>query len=503
VSAQNYSNPVIPGFYPDPSVCRVGEDYYLVCSSFEYVPGVPLFHSRDLVNWRQIGNVLDELEFPANTDASGGIYAPTIRHHDGRFWMVTTDVSRGRHLIVSASDPAGPWSDPVYFDLPDIDPSLAWDDEGACWMTLSGVASYRIDPRTGEVFEGPVPMWSGTGGQYPEAPHLYRIGEWWYLLLSEGGTHTSHAVSIARAPSMRGPWEPGPINPILTHRGTNRPIQATGHADLIEDVNGDWWMVLLGIRARGAWPPFHVLGRETFLVPVKWVDGWPVVDPVEPGPAPAWEVDHDDFDAPQLGPQWISPRSRPSCSLTERPGWLTLHAAGSTLDRSGAALVARRQQHHDVRVSTRVDAGTGRAGLTLRIDEAHHYDLEVFGGTVRVIGRVGPFRNTFAEYAVSPGPVTITITTRTHDVLPPIVTSTAELAGLSEPLGVRGAGSDTISFSVEAGGEPVVLAELDGRYLSTEVASGFTGRVIGLYATDGSAAFDWFDYRPAEPRTAI
>ena len=282
---RTYRNPVIPGFYPDPSICRVGEDYYLVCSSFEYFPGVPIFHSRDLVNWQQIGNVLDrpgQLHFSDDVDASSGIYAPTIRHHDGRFWMVTTNVAIGRHLIVTATDPAGPWSDPTYIDVPDLDPSLAWDDDGACWLTISGVANYRINPDTGVVLDGPMPMWSGTGGQYPEAPHLYRVRR---LVVSAGirGRHAHQPRRVGRQrPHPHGPFEPGPANPILTHRGSGRPIQATGHADLVEASDGTWWMVLLGIRAKGAWPPYHVLGRETFLAPVRWVDGWPVVDPVEP-----------------------------------------------------------------------------------------------------------------------------------------------------------------------------------------------------------------------------
>ncbi|GGM66944.1 glycoside hydrolase 43 family protein [Micromonospora sonchi] len=511
--AVTFRNPVVPGFHPDPSVCRVGEDYYLVCSSFEYFPGVPIFHSRDLVNWRQIGNVLDrpsQLDLPADTPASAGIYAPTIRHHDGRFWMVTTNVSIGRHLLVTATDPAGPWSDPVHFDLPHVDPSLSWDDNGDCWLTVSGVESYRIDPEAGKILEGPVPMWSGTGGQYPEAPHLYRIGEWWYLLVSEGGTHTGHAVSIARSRSIRGPFEPGPANPFLTHRGTNRTVQATGHADLVQATDGSWWMVLLGIRAKGQWPPYHVLGRETFLVPVRWVDGWPVVDPVEEvmaapagGPpalaaAPEPGGHRDDFDGAGLAPQWLSLRSRPqrSWSLTDRPGWLTLHADGETLDRAGVTLVARRQLHHDCRASVRVDAGTGRAGLTLRIDEAHHYDLEVSGDTVRVVGRVGPFRQVFGERRVPAGPVTLTIATRTGDLLPPTVTAAEQVAASGAPFGVRPTTCDMVSFEVATEEGPVVLAELDGRYLSTEVAAGFTGRVLGLYVTEGSAAFDWFDYRP-------
>jgi xylan 1,4-beta-xylosidase len=509
--ATTYRNPVLPGFFPDPSVCRVGEDYYLVCSSFEYFPGVPIFHSRDLFSWRQIGNVLDrpsQLELPPDTNASRGIFAPTIRHHAGTFYLVTTNVTSNRHLIVTATDPAGPWSEPVHLDLPSIDPSLAWDEDGNCWLTLAGTVNYRIDPDTGEVFEGPVPLWSGTGGQYPEAPHLYRIGGWWYLLLSEGGTHTGHAVSVARSRTVRGPFEPGPGNPILTHRGTDRPIQAIGHADLVEDPAGNWWMVLLGIRAKGQWPPFHVLGRETFLAPVRWVDGWPVAGPVDeevalpPGVGAASGAEagvvHEEFDGNALAPYWISPRSRPagSWSLSDRPGWLTLTAAGATLDRTGATLVGRRQQHHDCRVSTRVDPGAGRAGLTVRIDEAHHYDLEVGGGTARVIGRVGPLRQVIAECAVPPGPVDLIVTTRAADPLPPTVTSADQLAE-AVPLGVRAAAPDTVMFAVDTGAGATTLAALDGRYLSTEVAAGFTGRVIGMYVTEGRAAFDWFRYEPA------
>ncbi|MFE0517158.1 glycoside hydrolase family 43 protein, partial [Streptomyces sp. NPDC058964] len=247
---RTYDNPVIPGFHPDPSVCRVGEDYYLVCSSFEYFPGVPLFHSRDLVHWRQIGNVLDrpgQLDLPDDTPASGGVYAPTIRHHDGRFHVVTTDVGRdGGTLLVTAEDPEGPWSDPVRIDVPGIDPDLAWDEDGNCWCAVAGCAVARIDPLTGKVLEGPLPLWSGTGLRDPEAPHLYRIGEWWYLILAEGGTALGHGVAAARARSPRGPWEPAPGNPVLSHRGTGLPIQCTGHADLVEAADGTWWAVLLG-----------------------------------------------------------------------------------------------------------------------------------------------------------------------------------------------------------------------------------------------------------------
>jgi len=479
---RTYDNPVIGGFHPDPSVCRVGEDYYLVCSSFEYFPGVPLFHSRDLVHWRQLGNVLDrpgQLNLPADTPASAGIYAPTLRHHDGRFYLITTEVGGKGNFIVTADRPEGPWSDPVLVDVPGIDPDLAWDEDGNCWCAVAGVKVARIDPTTGKVLEGPLPIWSGTGLQHPEAPHLYRVGDWWYLLLAEGGTAHGHSVSIARARSPRGPFEPAPTNPILSHRSTDLPIQSTGHADLVSAPDGTWWMVLLGTRPRGWFPGFHVLGRETFLTPVEWVDGWPRVGPVqEQHPAPAaWHPFEpppvrDDFDAPTLAVSWISPRSRPddSWSLTRRPGWLTLDA------RSGPAFLGRRQQHPDCRASVRIDPGSGRAGLSVRMDEAHHYDIEVAEGVTSVVARIGPVRQRIASRPVPPGPVTLAV-----DIV---------------ATGADGRGPDTLAFSVVGPEGAVELAELDGRYLSTQVAGGFTGRVIGMYASEGEAAFGWFDYQP-------
>ncbi|MDX3410573.1 glycoside hydrolase family 43 protein, partial [Streptomyces sp. ME02-6977A] len=296
-----YDNPVISGFHPDPSVCRVGDDYYLVCSSFEYFPGLPLFHSKDLVHWEQIGNVLDrpgQLPLPVpGAKASGGLYAPTIRHHDGRYWVINTNIDGGGNFVVSARRPEGPWRDPVWIDLPGIDPDLAWEEDGTCWCAFSGpeggINMARIDPVEGTVLEQPFVTWSGSGLKYPEAPHLYRIGDWWYLLIAEGGTERGHSVSVARSRSPRGPWQGAPSNPLLSHSGTPRPIQNTGHADLVEAPDGSWWMVLLGVRPRGFTPDVHVLGRETFLTPVEWdADGWPLLPAHELGPIPISDTTH-------------------------------------------------------------------------------------------------------------------------------------------------------------------------------------------------------------------
>ncbi|MFE2756031.1 glycoside hydrolase family 43 protein [Actinosynnema sp. NPDC059335] len=482
------SSPIIPGFHPDPSICRAGDDYYLACSSFEYFPGVPIFHSRDLVDWVQIGNALDrpeQLRLPEGTVSSGGIYAPTLRHHDGRFWLVVTNVQGDGNLLVHAEDPAGPWSDPVRLPgVHGIDPDLAWDEDGNCWCTYAGVAQVRIDPTTGETLGEPVRLWSGApGAKAPEAPHLHKVGDHWYLLIAEGGTERGHAVSIARARTVNGPFEPCPANPVLTHRGTDHTVQNTGHADLVQAPDGRWWMVLLGVRPRGGTPGWHVLGRETFLAPVRWDDGWPVVGDLVPGTAAApAEPVRDDFDKPDLHPRWISLRHRSPghCTTEARPGRLTLRAAGGSLDDLDVTFVGRRQQHLSCRARAAVDPTEGSGGLVVRLDERHHYAIEVADGQVSAYARIGPLRCLVGAAPAGPGEVVLEVGITGNRVVADSRT-----------------GPDVVSLAVVgADGTRTELASLDGRYLSTEVAGGFTGRVIGMYATRGTVHFDWFDYEP-------
>jgi len=491
-----YTNPVIPGFFPDPSVCRYGDDFVLVTSSFAYFPGVPVFRSPDLVNWTQVGNVLDrpsQLDLAETVGWPGlGVYAPTVRFHDGRLWVVVT-VTRASltdsfsSFFVTAEDPAGPWSDPVPLDVPEIDPDLAWDDQGRCFVHTSGIHRCEIDDTTGQVLQGPELTWTGTGLQYPEAPHLLQRGDWWYLLIAEGGTERGHAVSIARSPSPTGPWEPCPTNPILSHRSSRHPIQNTGHADLVEAPDGSWWMVLLGVRPRGATPGFHLLGRETFLVPVDWVDDWPVPDqldlemPVAPlGARQAAGVEvRDDFDAASLAPAWVSVR-RPlgdATSLIDRPGWLTLRGGEADLDSPTPTFLAQRQRTLRCAVRTLVDVDdAAEAGLTLLIDERHHYEVAVRDGEVIARARVGDLAAVVGRRAAPDGPVVLGI--ETHD----------DVAGEAGPA------PDRVRLGLEReDGVLEVLADLDGRYLSTEVATGFSGRVAGLYAVSGVARFDWFE----------
>lgn len=254
--SSKYSNPILPGFYPDPSVCRVGADFYLVTSSFHYFPGVPIFHSRDLVHWRQIGHCLTSRS-QLNLDgckSSLGIFAPTLRFHKGLFYMITTNTNGFRNFYVWAKQPEGPWSEPVWLDWPGIDPSLFFDEDGRVYITGNGgflgdealgIYQAEINPETGSLLSERRFIWAGTGAKAPEGPHLYKIHGKYYLLIAEGGTEYGHMVTIARSDHPYGPYESHPFNPILTHRSIDSPIQATGHADLVELEDGSWWAVFL------------------------------------------------------------------------------------------------------------------------------------------------------------------------------------------------------------------------------------------------------------------
>ena len=478
--------------HPDPSICRVGGHYYLACSSFEYFPGIPVFRSQDLVHWEQIGNALDrttQLDLPPSTPSSGGVYAPTLRYHDGRFHLITSVVPHAGTLLVTSTDPAGPWSDPVWLPDVGIDPDLAWDADGNAWCTYMGIHQVRVDLATGATLEAPREIWSGTpGAQWPEAPHLYEIDGTWYLMIAEGGTDAGHGISVARGPAPDGPFEPCPHNPILSHRSTDHPIQNTGHGDLVQAADGSWWLVFLGTRPRGGPPGWHVLGRETFLAPVTWVDGWPVVGEVRtrmsgglpPQPVPVPPA-RDDFDGADLRPCWISVRSRPAhaWSLKDRPGWLTLHAQDPSLDDPSVSFIGRRQQHHACRVRALVDAAEGRGGLAVRLDEQHHYEVEAGGGEVGVRARVGALGRWRSSGPVPEGPVVLRVETQPSGPSPDHPRQEPDVVRL---------GYETPT------GRFVVLDELDGRYLSTQVAGGFTGRVIGMYAVSGTVRFNWFAY---------
>lgn len=268
-----YRNPVIPGYHPDPSVCRVGNEFYLVNSTFQYFPGVPIFKSKDLVHWKQIGNVLTRDSQLSLKDATSwtGIYAPTIRYHNATWYMITTNVNGRGNFMVTAKKPEGPWSEPIWLEQQGIDPSLFFDQD-RCYMCSNpddAIYLCEIDPKTGKQLTASKKIWEGTGGRYVEGPHIYFKDGYYYLLCSEGGTEMAHSLTMARSKNIYGPYESNPANPILTNcnfKGQYKQIQGTGHGDLVRASDGSWWITFLAYRNFGG--AYHHLGRETYLAPV-------------------------------------------------------------------------------------------------------------------------------------------------------------------------------------------------------------------------------------------
>ncbi len=509
MQAKTFQNPIISGCYPDPSICRVGNDYYTVHSTFEYFPGVPVLHSKDLVHWQQIGYCLTrKSQLPLNkVRASGGIYAPTLRYHNGTFYMVTTNIDGGGNFYITAKNPAGPWSEPVWLnDGGGIDPSLFFDDDGKVYYTRHEgqgdgyIAQTTFDIKTGKI-EGPLKkIWGGTGGIWAEGPHLYKINGKYFLMISEGGTAYDHRVTVARSDSPWGPFESDPNNPILTHRNLpNHPIQVVGHADMVETPAG-WWLVCLGVRPQGG--RFHHIGRETFLAPVAFnKEGWPVVNgngtieftmPAPKLPQHIWPQlpAKDNFDGKTLALQWNYLRNPYDAdySLTERPGFLRLHGSAITMsDKDSPAFVGRRQTDFNCVASTQLifdpNSENEEAGLVVRGNDKHHYEIAV---TLKDGKRQVLFRKVLKGKIIEP--------IQYIDVQSGSVILSVKATPLS------------YEFSCKSSkGTRQVLGTAPTKDLSVEAigfADGmcFTGVYFGMYATGNGqkctrlADFDWFEY---------
>jgi alpha-N-arabinofuranosidase len=497
-----YNNPIIPGFYPDPSICRVGKDFYLVTSSFEYFPGVPIFHSRDLVNWRQIGHCLtrsSQLSLEGSW-ASGGIWAPTLRYHNNTFYMTTTNTTSSGHFFVTAKDPAGEWSEPIWVAGAGFDPSFFFDQDGRVYFHwydhTAGILQTEIDLLTGEHTSVPRILWHGTGARSPEGPHLYKFFGRYYLMVAEGGTEDGHMISIARGDTPWGPWEACPFNPILSHRSLDHPIQTTGHGDIIQASDGSWWIVFLGTRPVG-YPRYHMLGRETFLAPIIWQDSWPIVGnkgrielemEASLPPAHPWseiEALQDDFDSASFGLHWnwLRNPSLDRYALTERKGWLRLVGSAINLEEgSSPTFIGRRQRHLHCRATTKVDfnpqADNEEAGLVALADNHHHYEIGIrLEGAIRSIfvrRKIGSLQAVVAQQPLPEGLVTLSLE--------------ADESWY------------TFLYAVKDN-PPIELARGETRYLCTESgAAMFTATYFGLYATGNGtscqtpADFDWFRY---------
>ena len=490
-------NPLINGFHPDPSVVRVettdGPEWFLATSTFEYLPGIPIHRSRDFETWELIGHVAVRPGQLAVEDVAtaGGAWAPTLRHRDGVFHLVITDAMGRGMLHFTATDAAGPWSDGDVIlkqdgsaSLDGIDPDIAWDRDGNVYVTFSGlilggddigqhlgIQQVKVDLDRRIALEAPRSVWSGTGGQFPEAPHLYEVDDRWYLMIAEGGTERGHGVSIARGTSPEGPFETAPQNPLVSARSTTRPVQNTGHGDLVVGPGGDWLCVLLGVRPRSMTRAFSALGRETFVTPVRWEeDGWPAIDPVLLNPRAGTRVEISFADAPQLDHEWIAVRALPGSLAELRDGALVLHGDGRTLDDPRPVFVGRRQAHLTNAATVRIDVSAGIGGLAVRYDERFHVEIEAGDGALMARAVVGDL---IQEWTA------------------PLTSTTLDLhLDSRRPDGDRGLPrtSDVLHLGATVDGERIDLAQVDGRFLSSETCESFTGRVIGVYARSGDVA---------------
>lgn len=521
-------NPIIPGFNPDPSIVRVGEDYYIATSSFSYFPGMPIYHSRDLVNWELINYAIKRPEDLPLTPShiSGGLFAPTLRYHDGKFYLIVVNMSTFTTYVVTADDPAGEWSKPHHLPIM-FDPDLFWDDDGKCYVTYAQMANTKIgephifcrelDTEKWEMTGEEQGLW--TGALYyataPEAPHLYKINGWYYLLIAEGGTEHYHAATIARSRELFGPYEGYHGNPILTHRHLSNlhPICNVGHADLVETQNGEWYMVCLASRIYGG---YHKnMGRETFIAPVIWEDEWPVVSP-ETGkveftyPAPnlpahpfAEKPSRDDFDGDALALEWnfLGTPTENTCSL--EGGKLCINAHGSIrpvptdvkvdeaakdADYTAVGFVGRRQQHINFDAMTRIEyepSGNGFAGLAIIQNNFAGMSIEIaLKDGKKVIRAV---KNAARQVGSFPRMSTEVETTVLGEV---------EWSGDSAVLAIRAEGqSHSFRYGADESSLQPLFEGLHGGYIGSETSGGFVGAYIGMFCSEcGNASFDWFEY---------
>ena len=512
-----YHNPILAGFYSDPSIVRVNDDYYLVTSTFAYFPGIPIFHSKDLVNWTQIGNVLNrrsQMELGTNP-ISNGVFAPAISHHDGLFYVINTLVGAGGNFFVTATNPAGPWSDPAMLAFEGIDPSFFFDDDGkayvvnnggpvgqplynghrAIWIQEFDVATKQLVGPRAVIVNGGVditknPIWI-------EGPHLFKENGHYYLICAEGGTGSDHSEVVFRSDRPTGPYVPYQGNPILTqrHLDPNRPfpVTSTGHADFVETQNGEWWAVFLGTRPYG--DDTYNTGRETFMMPVRWENGWPIVTsgnelvpyvhtvpnlPRQTRPAIPLSGNftyQDDFAGPELARYWElirTPREQ-WWDLTSEPGWLTVKARPFRLqDRRQPSFVGRRQQHIQASGSTamkyRPAQAGDEAGIAAFQNDNFNYQMGVTldGGqtVVRLVkhaGRNGPA----GGEVVASSPLTLPASETVY-------------------LRIDARGGEYAFYYGTAPGDWTLLKDrVDGTVLSTKVAGGFVGTMLGMYAVSG------------------
>jgi alpha-N-arabinofuranosidase len=528
-----FTNPIITGGYPDPSICKVGDTFYLVNSSFEYFPGLPIHKSKDLINWKLIGHGLHRESQASSTvnlvdvQSNGGIHAPTIRYNKGVYYIISTNVYYDAekkkadmvNFIITANNPAGPWSDPIHIEgAPGIDPDLFFDDNGRVWYVGNQAPENPSFDGEGEIWLQELDLneysligerhllWRGAcGGVWAEGPHMYKKDGKYYLIIAEGGTSFNHAVMVAMSENIEGPYISNPRNPILTsrHLSYDNWVNSTGHGDIIELDDGRYYIVFLGIRNeinRGS-----NMGRETFIAPLSWErepfewkenkDLWPVVSPISGKIEKVNKVIfensvqensnnfRDDFNSKHLNLKWNFRRIplEDIYSLSKRAGYLRMYCNQNIIkERSRAALMGFKQKETDfeyfVNMNFNPEKDKAEAGVSIFQKDDNYINFTVFKNEEKIFIKMYAFQND-------------------------------KIISVYEQEIVDYKGKIKLKISSEEGEYKFLYSTRGFRYrLFTKIKNdivksvGYTGAHIGLYATSNGdksndyADFDYIDY---------
>jgi xylan 1,4-beta-xylosidase len=520
VFAQSFNNPILSGFYPDPSICRVGNDYYIVNSSFAYYPGLPIFHSTDLLNWQQIGHVLNRPD-QLNLDSAGvsrGLFAPAITYHKGIFYVVCTLVDKGGNFVVTATDPKGPWSKPAWLpEVEGIDPSIFFDGDGKAYIVYNSIPPNNKPLHDGHrtirmnqfdaknlkiISDNKIIVNGGTDMSkkpvWIEGPHLFKKDGWYYLICAEGGTDINHSEVVFRSKSVNGSYVSYEKNPILTQRhldpARKNPITSTGHADFVETPDGKWWAVFLGCRPYEE--NYFNTGRETFMTPVEWKDGWPTINPNFSVVQHSYPIDtklnpsierlngnylfKDDFNFAVLNQRYSFLRTPRENWYSLSNGKLTLQLRPQTSGGVGnPSFVGFRQAHAKGYASTTLNfepkSPNEKAGLLAFQNEKHYYFLCLSIDSGNQVIQL--FKG---EELIASAPIFLV----RNEVM----------------LKIESKGNSyAFYYGTQKDKWYTLKDNVDAKFLSTQVAGGFVGTFYSMYATSNAmpssskAAYDWFE----------
>lgn len=543
---KQFTNPILAGFYPDPSLEKVGENFYLVNSTFAYFPGIPIFHSKDLVNWELIGHVLDR---PEQLDIEGmgisrGLFAPTINYKNGIFYVMCTIVDGGGNFIVTAKNPEGPYSNPLFLpQVNGIDPSLYFDDDGKTYLLFNSDAPNN-EPlyeghRTIRMFEFDLENLKTIGKEkilvnggsdlnnkpiWIEGPHIYKMYGYYYLLAAEGGTAEDHSQVIFRSENIWGPYESFKDNPILTQRHLdpkrNNPITSTGHADLVELESGQWWAVFLGCRPYD--PPeknYYNLGRETFLAPVEWIKEeksdaiWPIINPDFEEVQfyydyPEIDIEENikttsysgnfsvkyEFEKNELHKNFIFLRTPKEkwYNFDAREKYLTIDLRPETCSElTNPSFIGHRQQHNTCTITTSLIFNpiyqNEKAGLLAFMNETHFYYFCKSEEDGKLVMQLFQSDEKIKEV----GNMKLIASTALMD----------ENAEKEVQLRITAEGKDySFQYSFDNKSWVTIKDKVDGTFIRAVIPRDFVGAVIAMYATsngeptNNKAYYNWFEY---------